>query len=486
MVPDASAADIDAGSEVDQSQCGTETCDGQDNDCDGLVDESTSGEDCVVDDAQGVCEQGTLNCVDGALICEMTQMPNAEVCDGLDNDCDGLVDDQVAGEEGMPCTIEDAQGLCAQGVELCSDGALTCVPNFTPTTERCNDLDDDCDGEVDEMASDSGMPCTTGYPGACSAGTYECGEGINGRNELLCVPTIAPQTLEETCNAADDDCDGSTDEGLGLGVACERGMGACFVQGVTTCTETGEVDCAAQAGMPGAEVCNGVDESALDEDCDGRFNENTSTGPETCSIGEGACARSGRFVCTETSAGVFELACDAIAAVGQDEVCNGVSDDCDDNIDENVAEVGQPCVSNEPGVCAAGTYECRSQANQTALHCLPNITPGTQVEVFNCLDDDCDGEIDEDAPGVGEVCPGGGLPNSYCAFGKRLCVGDVNPTVQCVPNQPRPELCNGIDDDCEGNIDNDVEGFGDLCRMGLAEDLLVVICVITASNSVRN
>ena len=86
---------------------------------------------------------------------------------------------------------------------MCSDGALTCVPNFTPTTERCNDLDDDCDGEVDEMASDSGMPYH-GYPGACSAGTYECGEGINGRNELLRVPAIAPQTLEETCNAADE------------------------------------------------------------------------------------------------------------------------------------------------------------------------------------------------------------------------------------------------------------------------------------------
>ncbi|MGB0647791.1 MAG: MopE-related protein, partial [Bradymonadia bacterium] len=264
LVPDASAADIDAGSEVDQSQCETETCDGQDNDCDGLVDEMTSGGECVVDDAQGECEQGTLICANGTLTCEMTQMPNAEVCDGLDNDCDGIIDDQVAGEEGMPCTIEEALGLCAQGVELCSDGAVTCVPNFSPTSERCNDLDDDCDGEVDEMVSDSGTPCTTSYPGACSAGFYECGEGINGRNELLCVPTIAPATREETCNAADDDCDGSTDEGLGLGVACERGMGACFVQGVTTCTETGEVDCAAQAGMPGAEVCNGVDESALD------------------------------------------------------------------------------------------------------------------------------------------------------------------------------------------------------------------------------
>ncbi len=219
---------------------GPETCDGADNDCDGTVDDDLTGLACEVVNDFGACP-GTTRCANGHETC-IGNAASREICDGADNDCDGLTDEDLG-------TLSCGIGRCRHQVNYCRDGMLQfCNPQEGATAESCNGIDDDCDGLVDE---DMGK-VTCGL-GLCTRTVDKC---IGGKLQI-CVP-LGAQSFEK-CDLKDNDCDGLTDEGYGVETC---GIGPCR-HSVDTCAGGIPAECDPFEGAT-MEICNG-----LDEDCDG-------------------------------------------------------------------------------------------------------------------------------------------------------------------------------------------------------------------------
>src|SRR6185369_13660911 len=115
-----------------------------------------------------------------------------------------------------PASTGALSDCCTPGAWQCVAGAKTCVGATVRGIETCNGLDDDCDGTVDNNINGDGSPCSGSgifTLGECSA-KYECvmpkpGPGPNG---LTCVQLVGPTA--ELCNGLDDDCDGTPDDNL--------------------------------------------------------------------------------------------------------------------------------------------------------------------------------------------------------------------------------------------------------------------------------
>ncbi len=103
---------------------------------------------CTVPGLLGVCAAGLTVCPSGAgpAVCEQVNFPTEEICNGLDDDCDGDID-----EIGGACTIAGGVGRCAPGYRACDGNSEVCLPQFEPMPELCNGLDDDCDGTKDNI-----------------------------------------------------------------------------------------------------------------------------------------------------------------------------------------------------------------------------------------------------------------------------------------------------------------------------------------------
>ncbi|MEZ4433388.1 MAG: MopE-related protein [bacterium] len=357
----------------DPGEPAAESCNGLDDDCDGDADEAIEAVPCETGQP-GVCAAGATACADGATVCQPPTGPSEEICDGLDNDCDGATDEA---EDGAPLTRacydgpEGTAGVgpCLEGTATCVDGTFAaCEGQVLPGVERCNDADDDCNGTLDDI--DFGVcicrpgavdACYTGPAGTegngpCRGGTWTCAD--DGTAYGPCVGEVLPAV--ETCNEIDDDCNGILDdinigacicrpgavEGCYSGPAGTEGIGVC-VGGTRTCAPDGTAygPCVGEV-IPAAEVCAFDGD---DVDCDG-------------------------------AAGCDDADCDD--APGCFEVCdNGVDDDDDGYVDCNDAECAATPACERPNVLVCGavgwnvaTLFAPEDGIAVAAGCAPDAT----------------------------------------------------------------------------------------------------------------
>jgi hypothetical protein len=275
------------------------------------------GDDCTDDtcvDAEGGCVRSTRDgdgdgfgdaacggddCDDGAA----EVFPGAEeACNGIDDDCDGETDEGCC-VDGSPCTT-----TCG------TEGTRDCNPDGSegpclPPDEICNDEDDDCDGETDE-GFDCRVPETTSCTTSCSsAGTRTC------LATCLWGPCEPP---DETCNGADDDCDGARDNGFGCVLGATTSCtSACGSTGSRAC----EAGCAWGDCEPPDEICNGAD-----DDCDGSADEGFACVAGSSGTCPTACGSTGTRQCLGNC--TWDLCqTPAESCNGQDDDCDGACDD---------------------------------------------------------------------------------------------------------------------------------------------------------------
>jgi subtilisin-like proprotein convertase family protein len=343
-----------------------------------------------------------------------------EVCDGVDNDCDDEVD------EGCECLAGDTRtcytgpegtkdvGACKAGTQACNPATNTfgaCSGERGPTEESCNGADDDCDGEVDEDIPD--LECGIG---ACAATVAGCDNGQPGQ----CVPG---QPIGEVCDGVDNDCDQLVDEDFPeSGDVCASGIPGICSPGTMQCL-TGELTCVPNK-LPGGELCDGQD-----NDCNGVTDDGVPGTGGDCSTGyPGVCAP-GTISCQNAIIDCYPV------VPPSPELCDGLDNDCDGLTDEGNPEGGAACDSGQLGLCQAGTVQCIG----AALVCTPNALAGQ--ETCDGLDNNCDGQVDEGNPGSGATCTCGG--STACNAGLLKCQG-------CT----KEVTCNdGLDDESDGATD---------------------------------
>lgn len=416
----------------------TEICDGQDSDCDSLIDEDGTTTYYVDSDGDGFgdaaspvesCDAGGLapngdDCDDSSA----TTHPEApEVCDGVDNDCDGQTDNGVLNTyyqdmdgDGYGDPSAPTQGCSAPETFVsnnldCSDGQADINPK---ASEQCNGLDDNCNTTVDEGVKtvfyvdedQDGYGNSSVSQEACAAPSGFTAQGGDCNDQS----STSHPGASEACDLVDNDCDSQIDEGV-----------------QTTYYEDGDAD---GYGL-------------------------TSTTTQGCSAPEGYAASPGD--CLDSDSSVFPQA---------PETCDGKDNDCDSRVDEDGETnfyldydrdgYGDPVVTqvscNAPSGYVANSDDCNDR--DSAIH------PGA-TEACNSKDDDCDAQVDEgvktayyydaDRDGYGdpetltESCSSPG--SKYVTAG-----GDCDDLAASV-HPDAAEACNTKDDDCDTQVDEGVQ-----------------------------
>ena len=439
-----------------------------------------------------------------------------ELCDGTDNNCDGNIDEDVlqdfyvdADQDGFgnadiviqSCTVPE--GFSANDTD-CDD---TDDAIFPEAEELCDGLDNNCDGEIDPGlmvdfyidADNDGFGDTNQIIQACvpAFGISQLDGDCNDEND-----SISP-IADEICDNADNNCDGSIDEGLlmifyrdqdedGFGNAeemvenCEQPTG--YVHDDTDCD-----DLESYAHPDMTEVCDGID-----NDCDGGIDTGALDSQEyfTDNDGDGfGDSSQSTFSCTQPSnSTLVDGDCDDTQSTVHPqnfEICDGLDNNCDGSTDENTAVDASTWYldSDEDGYggstslisCSAPTQYV---GNSTDCDDTQSASFPQNTEICDGLDNNCDGNIDEntavdastwyldaDEDGFGDAdlslqrC---NQPNGYISDGTDC--DDLNP--QSNPNAS--EICDEQDNDCDGTIDNNdaVAGDEESCAQSSCNEII--------------
>ncbi len=441
-----------------------EICNYKDDNCNGKTDEyfPKLGQLCDGPDTDQ-CANGTYTCApdgkgpDGkGVVCVNETVQNlAELCDGVDNDCNGQTDEGLnyyGKKLGETCK---GQGACGTGVVVCSPELLVAVcstdgfgTDSQATTEVCDGIDNDCDGSTDEgmlyAGAAIGQKCFGN--GLCGKvpGVVECSS--DGSKLAICSTMFGGSAYKgkpEVCNGLDDNCDGHIDEGLTVADSSCKQTGLCSVENVQAACKSGKWQCnySAVIGYQGEKeyLCDN-----LDNDCDGSTDEDFLVG-QACDGPDTDQCKNGTWACTVDH---LDKVCGTETITDIVETCNGLDDDCDGQTDEDFA-IGQACDGPDSDSCANGTWTCAKDGSD---HICVNETKINLVELCNGEDDDCNGLTDETWPKLTEPCDG--PDTDFCANGTTVCSGDGKGTICSTETiQDIAEVCDGIDNNCDGVID---------------------------------
>jgi large repetitive protein len=435
---------------------------------------------------------------------------DTEVCDGIDNDGDGEID------EGLLLTFyidEDGDGWGDVAIEACEapEGSVSfdgdcddTDPTVNPDAEEtCNETDDDCDGSIDEGLAQTYYVDLDGdgygNPGAEPKTACSLPEGyVENPNDCDDTSGIISPDSEEMCNGADDNCDGRIDEGVSTMLYPDTdgdGYGV-MEEGITACW-----DMSGYADRPGdcddedlnihpeaAEICD-----EQDNDCDGLVDVHAVSGTVNYWVdldGDGHGAGEPLAACAVPE-GFSDLNddcddTDASRAPSLIEACNGFDDDCDGSIDEGVMSAFYIDADSDGYGAGSAVYACSMVPGTSTTHTdcddsRADVRPDAD-EVCDGLDNDCNSIVDDspvdgvtyyedlDLDGYGD--PASTVTSCVRPIGYSASYTDCDPErADTYPGAV--EICDDLDNDCDGSIDEDPaeapawymdtdgDGFGD-------------------------